>query len=120
MDEDLADNAVAYIRKHHSVSPQRPFFTYYCTGTAHAPHHAPKEWIEKYKGKFDQGWDKVREETYERQKKSGVIPPNTKLTARNQNVPCGIILPPIRKNCMHTKWKYMQVHCPMLIIILAG
>jgi len=87
LDEDLADNAVAYIRKHNSVSPQKPFFAYYCTGTAHAPHHAPKEWIDKYKGKFDQGWDKVREETLERQKKAGVIPQNTKLTARNPGAP---------------------------------
>ncbi|MFI5154161.1 MAG: arylsulfatase [Chitinophagales bacterium] len=87
LDKDLADNCSAYIRKHNSVSPQRPFFAYYCTGTAHAPHHAPKDWIEKYKGKFDQGWDKVREETLERQKKLGVIPQNTKLTARNVNAP---------------------------------
>lgn len=87
MDQDLADNAVAYIRKHHSVSPQKPFFAYYCTGTAHAPHHAPKDWIAKYKGKFDQGWDNVREETFARQKALGVIPQNTKLTARNINAP---------------------------------
>ncbi len=87
LDKDLADNAVAYIRKHNSVSPQKPFFVYYCTGSAHAPHHAPKDWIAKYKGKFDQGWDKVREETYARQKQLGVIPPNTKLTARNEGAP---------------------------------
>jgi len=87
MDRDLADNAVNYIRRHQSISPQRPFFAYYCTGTAHAPHHAPKEWIEKYKGKFDQGWDKVREESFTRQKKLGVIPQNTKLTARPEGIP---------------------------------
>lgn len=58
LDKDLADKAVNYIRRHNSISPQRPFFMYYCTGTAHAPHHAPKDWIDKYKGKFDQGWDK--------------------------------------------------------------
>ncbi len=87
LDKDLADNAIAYIRKHNSVSPQRPFFAYYCTGTAHAPHQAPKEWIAKYKGKFDQGWEKVREETYSRQKQLGLIPQNTKLTARNPRVP---------------------------------
>ena len=74
LDDDLATNASNYIRKHHSISPNKPFFAYYCTGTAHAPHHAPKEWIDKYKGKFDQGWDKVREETYARQLKLGVIP----------------------------------------------
>jgi arylsulfatase A-like enzyme len=87
MDRDLADNAVNYIRRHQSISPQRPFFAYYCTGTAHAPHHAPKEWIEKYKGKFDQGWDKVREETFARQIKLGVIPQNTKLTERPEGIP---------------------------------
>ncbi|HEY9258791.1 arylsulfatase [Chitinophaga sp.] len=87
LDKDLADNAIAYIRKHNSVSPGKPFFAYYCTGTAHAPHHAPKDWIAKYKGKFDQGWDKVREETYARQKQIGVIPQNTKLTPRNENAP---------------------------------
>jgi len=87
LNEDLADNCIAYIRKHNSVSPQKPFFAYYCTGTGHAPHHASKDWIDKYKGKFDQGWDKIREETLERQKKAGVIPQNTKLTARNANLP---------------------------------
>jgi len=87
LDQDLADNCISYIRKHNSISPQKPFFAYYCTGTAHAPHQAPKDWIEKYKGKFDQGWDKVREETLERQKKAGVIPANTKLTARNPGAP---------------------------------
>lgn len=86
LDQDLADNAIKYIRKHHSISPQRPFFSYYCTGTAHAPHHAPKDWIAKFKGQFDQGWDKVREETFVRQKKLGVIPQNTKLTPRMPGV----------------------------------
>lgn len=87
MDRDLADNAVNYIHRHHSISPQRPFFAYYCTGTAHAPHQAPKDWIAKYKGKFDQGWDKVREETFARQKQMGVIPQNTKLTPRTEGIP---------------------------------
>ena len=87
LDKDLADNAIAYIGKHNSISPKRPFFVYYCTGTAHAPHHAPKDWIDKYKGKFDQGWDKVREETLLRQKRLGVVPQNTKLTVRNEGIP---------------------------------
>jgi arylsulfatase len=87
LDQDLANNCISYIRKHNSLAPQKPFFAYYCTGTAHAPHQAPKEWIDKYKGKFDQGWDKVREETYDRQKKAGVIPQNTKLTERNTGAP---------------------------------
>ena len=97
LDKDLADNAVAYIRKHNSVSPQRPFFAYYCTGTAHAPHQAPKEWIANYKGKFDQGWEKVREETYARQKQLGLIPQNTKLTARNPHVKVWESLTPDQK-----------------------
>jgi arylsulfatase len=97
LDNDLADKAVAYIRRHNSISPQRPFFVYYCTGTAHAPHHAPKEWIDKYKGKFDQGWDKVREETLARQKQLGVVPQNTKLTVRNEGIPAWDTLPADRK-----------------------
>lgn len=80
LDRDLADHAIAWIRMQKAVAPQRPFFAYYATGTAHAPHHAPKDWIAKFKGRFDQGWDKVREETLERQKKLGVVPPDTRLT----------------------------------------
>ena len=59
------------------MAPDKPFFAYYAPGTAHAPHHAPKEWIAKFKGQFDQGWDKVREETLARQKKLGIVPANT-------------------------------------------
>ena len=60
-----------YIREQNALAPDKPFFVYYAPGTAHAPHHAPKEWIERFKGQFDQGWDKVREETFARQKKNG-------------------------------------------------
>jgi arylsulfatase len=87
LDRDLADRASAQIRLHNSLDPQKPFFMYYCSGTAHAPHHAPKEWIAKYKGQFDQGWDKVREETLARQKALGVVPQNTELTARPKDIP---------------------------------
>jgi arylsulfatase A-like enzyme len=62
LDQLLADHAIAWIRLRHALAPDKPFFAYYAPGTAHAPHHAPKEWIEKFKGQFDQGWDKVREE----------------------------------------------------------
>jgi arylsulfatase len=78
-DKDMADKAITWIRQQHSLAPDRPFFAYYATGTAHAPHHAPKEWIEKYRGKFDQAWDAVREETLKRQIDRGVVPPGTKL-----------------------------------------
>ena len=87
LDIDLADKAIKWMRLQHSLAPQKPWFLYYCTGTAHAPHHAPKEWIAKYKGKFDQGWDKVREETHARQIKLGVIPADTELTKRPEQIP---------------------------------
>jgi arylsulfatase len=86
-DDDLADHAIDRIRMLDSVAPQKPWLVYYATGTAHAPHHAPKEWIAKYKGNFDQGWDKVREETLARQKQLGVVPANTKLTERSPGIP---------------------------------
>src|SRR5262249_8159836 len=69
------------------LAPNKPWLLYYATGTAHAPHHAPKDWIAKYKGKFDQGWDKVREETLARQIRLGVVPPNTQLTKRPEQLP---------------------------------
>jgi arylsulfatase A-like enzyme len=87
LDRDLADRAINWIREQKAVAPQKPFFVYYSTGTAHAPHHAPKDWIAKFKGQFDQGWDKVREETLERQRKLGVVPPDTKLTPRPKEIP---------------------------------
>jgi arylsulfatase len=95
--EILADKAIAWMRMQHSVAPQRPFFAYYATGGTHAPHHAPKEWIDKFKGQFDQGWDKVREDTFERQKTLGVIPADTKLTARPKEIPAWDSLTPEQK-----------------------
>ena len=87
LDADLADHAVAWIRQQKSLAPNKPFFAYYSPGLCHAPHHAPKEWIAKFKGQFDQGWDKVREETLARQIKLGLIPADTKLTARPPEIP---------------------------------
>jgi arylsulfatase len=86
-DEILANKAIHWIQLQHSLAPQKPFFVYYATGTAHSPHHAPKAWIDKFKGKFDQGWDKVREETLVRQKKGGIVPSNTALTLRPKEIP---------------------------------
>ena len=86
-DVDMADKTIAWMKMHHAVAPDKPFFAYYAPGTAHAPHHAPPEWIEKFKGKFDKGWDEVREETLARQKKLGVVPQNTKLTERPDAIP---------------------------------
>lgn len=87
LDRDLADRSIAWMRLQHALAPNKPWLLYYATGTAHAPHHAPKDWIAKYKGQFDQGWDKVREETLARQIKLGVVPPETKLTPRPEQIP---------------------------------
>jgi len=87
LNDDLADKAIAWMRMQHALAPSKPWFLYFATGTAHAPHHAPKEWIAKYKGQFDQGWDKVREETLARQIKLGIVPANTQLTKRPDQIP---------------------------------
>ena len=87
LDRDLADQAISWLRMQHALAPNKPWLLYYATGTAHAPHHAPKEWIAKYRGQFDQGWDRVREETLARQIKLGVVPANTQLTKRPDGIP---------------------------------
>ena len=86
-DNDMADHAISWIREHQSIAPDRPFFIYYAPGTSHAPHDAPADWIARFKGKFDQGWDKVREETLARPKALGIVPANTLLTPRPDNIP---------------------------------
>jgi arylsulfatase len=87
LDHDLADKAITWMQMQHTLAPTKPWMLYYVPGSAHAPHHAPKEWIAKFKGQFDQGWDKMREETLARQIKLGVVPANTKLTPRPAQIP---------------------------------
>lgn len=82
----LADKAIAYIGEQKSVDPEKPFFLYLAPGAAHAPHQVDKEWSDKYKGKFDKGWDKYREEVLARQIKAGIVPKNTVLPARNPGI----------------------------------
>ena len=79
---DMTDQAVAWIKYQKALTPEKPSFVYFAPGATHAPHHVPKEWIAKWKGKFDQGWDKLREETLARQIKLGVVPPGTKLAPK--------------------------------------
>jgi arylsulfatase A-like enzyme len=79
---DMTNQAIAWMQYQKSLTPDKPFFIYFAPGATHAPHHVPKQWIEKYKGKFDQGWDVVREETLARQKQLGVVPPNTQLAPK--------------------------------------
>jgi arylsulfatase A-like enzyme len=85
--EDMTDKAIAWVGQQKALAPDKPFFVYFAPGATHAPHHVPKEWTDKYKGKFDQGWDRLREEIFTRQKKLGVIPPDCKLTARHKEIP---------------------------------
>ena len=84
---DMTDKAIAWIGQQKALMPDKPFFVYFAPGATHAPHHVPKEWADKYKGKFSQGWDKLREETFARQKKLGVIPADSKLTPRPKEIP---------------------------------
>jgi arylsulfatase len=80
--EDLADRTISWVSQQKSLMPDKPFFVYFAPGATHAPHQAPKEWIDKYAGKFDQGWDVLREESFARQKALGVVPEDAELTAR--------------------------------------
>jgi arylsulfatase A-like enzyme len=83
---DMTDQAVKWVKAQQSMTPDKPFFMYYATGAVHAPHHVPKEWADKYKGKFDAGWDAVREATIARQKQMGVIPADTKLGDKPEDI----------------------------------
>jgi arylsulfatase len=85
--EDITDRAIAWVREQKALMPDKPFFMYFAPGATHAPHHVPEEWSAKYKGKFDQGWDKLREEILARQKKLGVVPEDAELTPRHEEIP---------------------------------
>jgi arylsulfatase A-like enzyme len=85
--EDLADKAINWVRQQKALLSDKPFFMYFAPGAVHAPHHVPKEWIDKYRGKFAHGWDKQREITFAKQKELGVIAANAELTARHQEIP---------------------------------
>jgi arylsulfatase A-like enzyme len=84
--EDMTDKAIAWVRQQKALMADKPFFMYFAPGACHAPHHVPKEWADKYKGKFDQGWDKLREEILARQKSLGVVPQNAELTTRPKEI----------------------------------
>ncbi|MGA3114111.1 MAG: arylsulfatase [Syntrophobacteraceae bacterium] len=83
---DMTNQAIKWMTSEKSLTPDKPFFIYFAPGATHAPHHVPKEWIVKYKGKFDQGWDKLREETLARQKRLGVVPADAKLAAKPEAI----------------------------------
>jgi arylsulfatase A-like enzyme len=83
---DMTNQAISWVRYQKALAPEKPFFMYFAPGATHAPHHVPKQWAEKYKGKFDEGWDKIRELTLERQKKLGIVPENTKLAPKPADI----------------------------------
>ncbi len=85
--EDLADRACSWVRQQKALMPDRPFFLYFAPGATHAPHHVPQEWADKYKGRFADGWDALREQSFARQKELGVIPADAQLTARHDEIP---------------------------------
>jgi len=91
--EDMTDRAIEWVRQQKALMPDKPFFVYYAPGATHAPHHVPIEWSARYKGKFDQGWDRVREETFARQKELGVVPNDAELTARPEMIPAWSEIP---------------------------
>jgi arylsulfatase len=91
--EDITDHAIAWMQQQKALLPDKPFFVYYAPGATHAPHQAPPEWIEKYRGRFDQGWDALREETFARQKELGVVPADAVLTSRPDSIPAWADMP---------------------------
>lgn len=96
--EDLAAKSIAWLRTQHAVTPDKPFFLYLAPGATHAPLQVPREWSDKFKGQFDQGWDKLREETFARQQRLGIIPANAKLTPRDPRMPAWNSLSPAQQS----------------------
>jgi len=84
---DMANKAIEWMALQKSLTPDKPFFVYFAPGATHAPHHAPKAWADKYKGQFDMGWDRLREQTFERQKRMGIIPADAKISPRPKEIP---------------------------------
>ena len=111
LDEALVDDAIRWVHNQQAGAPGKPFLLYLATGTAHAPHQAPAEWIARFRGRFDQGWDRLREETFARQKRLGVVPAATQLTARPPGIPAWDGVSPGYKQ---TTARMMEVYAAML------
>ncbi len=97
LSEDIAEDAITWLREHKAFTPDKPFLMYWATGAAHGPHQVPKEWADKYKGKFDDGWDKYRERVFARAKKMGWIPQQAQLTPRPETLPSWESIPENQK-----------------------
>lgn len=111
LSEDLTDHAIDFLSTQKNAHPDKPFFLYLAYGAMHAPHHAPKSYIDKYRGRFDEGWDVLREKWFENQKKLGIIPQNTVLNPRNEYVPAWDDLSDDQKKISA---RYMEAYAGML------
>ena len=109
--EDMTTKAIKWVRQQKALMPDKPFFMYFAPGATHAPHHVPKEWADKYKGKFDAGWDKLRDEIFARQKKLGVIPADAELTKRPAEIPAFDAMPEALKPILRRE---MEVYAGFL------
>jgi arylsulfatase len=109
--EDMTDKAMSWVSQQKALAPDKPFFIYFAPGATHAPHHVPREWADRYRGKFDGGWDKLREETITRQKKLGVIPADCQLTARHAEIPAWDDMPEAFKPVLR---RQMEVYAGFL------
>lgn len=109
--DDMTEKALKWIGQQKALTPDKPFFVYFAPGATHAPHHVPKEWADKYKGKFDAGWDALREEILARQKKLGVVPQDCKLTTRHKEVPAWDDMPEAMKPVLS---RQMEVYAGFL------
>ena len=108
LDQDLADRAIEWITGHKSIKPDLPFMMLWASGSMHSPHHAPDSHIDKYKGKFDMGWDKAREQILERRSKLGVVPADTQLTERIDQIPAWDSLSAEESSCTRARWKCLR------------
>jgi arylsulfatase A-like enzyme len=112
LSEDLADDAISWLHRHQAFEPDKPFFMYWATGCLHAPHQVTKEWADKYKGKFDDGWDAYRERVFARAKESGWIPADAQLTPRDPQMPAWDEIPeeqrPFQRRLMEVAAGYAE------------
>lgn len=108
---DMTDKAIDWIGQQRALIPDKPFFVYFAPGATHAPHHVPKAWADRYQGQFDQGWDKLREEIFQRQKTLGVIPPESRLTPRHKEIPAWDEMPEALKPVLR---RQMEVYAGFL------
>ncbi|MGC2018228.1 MAG: arylsulfatase [Candidatus Acidiferrales bacterium] len=112
LSEDLADDAIGWLNKHKAFQPDKPFYMYWASGAIHGPHHIMKEWADKYKGKFDDGWDAYRERVFQRAKQKGWIPANAQLTPRHETMPSWESIPddekPFQRRLMEVAAGYAE------------